>query len=112
MLKGSSREAIYDAVAGIGAIPALEDLDASVPRVLDLGPDVLVVAGDHSTPAILGAHSWHPVPFLVSSALTRGDGVDQFTERACATGSIGRIPATHAMMLALAHAGKLRKYGP
>ena len=53
-------------------VAALEDLDARVPRILDLGPDVLVVAGDHSTPAVLGAHSWHPVPFLVSSALTRG----------------------------------------
>ena len=93
-------------------VAALEDLDARVPRILDLGPDVLVVAGDHSTPAVLGAHSWHPVPFLVSSALTRGDGVEAFTERACATGSIGRVAATHAMMLALAHAGKLRKYGP
>ncbi len=93
-------------------VAALEDLDSRLPRILDLAPDVLVVAGDHSTPAVLGAHSWHPVPFLVSSALTRGDGVEAFTERACATGSIGRIPATHAMMLALAHAGKLRKYGP
>ena len=94
-------------------VAALEDLDARVPRILDLGPDVLVVAGDHSTPAVLGAHSWHPVPFLVSSEpLTRGDGVDALTERACAAGSIGRIAATHAMMLALAHAGKLRKYGP
>ena len=93
-------------------VAALEELDVRVPRILDLGPDVLVVAGDHSTPAILGSHSWHPVPFLVSSALTRGDGVEAFTERACATGSIGRIAATHAMLLALAQAGKLRKYGP
>ena len=93
-------------------VAALEDLDARIPRILDLAPDVLVVAGDHSTPAILATHSWHPVPFLVSAALTRGDGVAALTERACAAGSIGRIPATHAMLLALAHAGKLRKYGP
>ena len=93
-------------------VAALEHLDARVPRILDLKPDVLVVAGDHSTPAVLGSHSWHPVPFLVSSALTQGDGVEELTERACATGSIGRIAATHAMLLALAHAGKLRKYGP
>ena len=93
-------------------VAALEDLDATVPRILELKPDVLVVAGDHSTPAVLGSHSWHPVPFLVSSALTQGDGVEELTERACATGSIGRIAATHAMLLALAHAGKLRKYGP
>ena len=93
-------------------VAALESLDAQLPRILDLGPDVLVVAGDHSTPAVMGNHSWHPVPFLVNSALTQGDGAAEFTERACATGSIGRVPATSAMMLALAHAGKLRKYGP
>ena len=93
-------------------VAALEHLDARVPRILELKPDVLVVAGDHSTPAVLGSHSWHPVPFLVTSALTQGDGVEELTERACATGSIGRIAATHAMLLALAHAGKLRKYGP
>ena len=93
-------------------VAALEEVDARIHRILDLKPDVLVVAGDHSTPAVMGAHSWHPVPFLVSSLLTRGDGIEGFTERNCATGSIGRVPATSAMMLALAHAGKLRKYGP
>ena len=91
---------------------ALEALDALVPRLTDLAPEVLVVAGDHSTPAIVGGHSWHPVPLLVSSRLTRGDGVDGFSERACRGGSLGRMPATDVMFHALAHAGKLRKLGP
>ena len=93
-------------------VRALEELDRLLPQVIDLEPDVLVIAGDHATPAVLGAHSWHTVPLLLHSPWTRGEGVPQFTERACATGSLGRIPATNAMLLALAHAGKLAKYGP
>ena len=93
-------------------VARLEELDARIPRVLGLGADVLVVTGDHSTPAIMGSHSWHPVPLMVHSSLTKGEGVNAFSERQCGAGSLGRIPATSVMMLALAHAGKLAKFGP
>ena len=93
-------------------VARLEELDALLPRLLQLGPDALVVAGDHASPAVMASHSWHPVPLLVHSNLTQGEGVDSFSERACALGSLGRIPATGVMMLALAHAGKLTKFGP
>lgn len=93
-------------------IRTLEALDACIGRLADMQPDALVVAGDHSTPAVLGAHSWHDVPLLVSSKWTQGDGIEAFTERACVGGSLGRIPATEVMMLAMAHAEKLLKYGP
>ncbi len=93
-------------------VEALRQLDTYIPRLRELNPDVLLVAGDHSTPAIMGAHSWHPVPFLLHSLLTRGEGIESFTERNCATGSLGRLPATQIMLLALAHAGKLAKFGP
>jgi 2,3-bisphosphoglycerate-independent phosphoglycerate mutase len=90
----------------------LEELDPFIPRIRELDPDVFMVAGDHATPAVMAAHSWHPVPFMLHSKLTKGEGVPRFNERECAQGSIGRIPATQAMLLALAHAGKLIKYGP
>ena len=93
-------------------IAMLEALDERIPRLLNLGPDVLVVAGDHSTPAIMAGHSWHPVSLLVHSRITEGDGASSFSERSFAQGSIGRVPATSIMMTALAHAGKLRKFGP
>ena len=93
-------------------VARLEELDAAIPRLMDIGPDVLVVAGDHSTPAVMSSHSWHPVPLMIHSELTIGEGGTEFTERQCATGSIGRITATSVMMLALAHAGKLSKFGP
>ena len=94
-----------------GKVAALEELDSYIPKLLQLQPDVFIVAGDHATPAIMAAHSWHPVPFLLHSRWTLGDGVEGFSERSCRTGSLGRFPATQIMLLALAHAGKLTKYG-
>ncbi|MBN1661126.1 MAG: 2,3-bisphosphoglycerate-independent phosphoglycerate mutase [Anaerolineae bacterium] len=82
-----------------------------VPAILDLAPDVLIVTGDHSTPAVLKSHSWHPVPTLLWSRYGRPDGVATFGERACARGSLGTFPATDEMMLALGHALRLTKYG-
>ena len=93
-------------------VQRLEELDPFIPQIKELEPDVLLVVGDHATPAVLAAHSWHPVPFLLNSKLTTGEGIDAFNERTCAMGSIGRIQATQVMLLALAHAGKLNKFGP
>lgn len=95
-----------------GKVKCLEDLDVHLPKILELEPDVLMVAGDHATPAIMASHSWHPVPFMLHSKLTLGEGVDGFSERACAQGSLGRIPAETIMLLALSHSGKLAKFGP
>ena len=93
-------------------VKALENLDPFIPRIRELNPDVFMVAGDHATPAIMAAHSWHPVPFMLHSKLTGGEGVPAFNERDCGRGSIGSIPATNVMLLALSHSGKLNKYGP
>lgn len=92
-------------------VTAIEQLDKLVPRITDLKPDVLMVGGDHSTPAIMAAHSWHPVPFLLSGAWCRPDRADQFNERACEIGSLGTFPAKDALSLAMAHAGRFTKYG-
>jgi 2,3-bisphosphoglycerate-independent phosphoglycerate mutase len=93
-------------------VRCLEELDPFIPEILELEPDVLMVAGDHSTPAIMAAHSWHPVPFMLHSKLTKGEGVPTFDERACPLGSIGSIPATSVMVQGLSHAGKMTKFGP
>ncbi|PZC46918.1 MAG: 2,3-bisphosphoglycerate-independent phosphoglycerate mutase [Chloroflexi bacterium] len=96
----------------LGKARALEALDQSLPPLLELAPDVLVVAGDHSTPAVLAAHSWHPVPVLINSKWTHGTGSRAFSERECATGALGTFYAKHLMFQALAHADKLIKFGP
>ncbi len=93
-------------------VKCLEDLDPFIPAIRELGPDVLMVAGDHATPAIMAAHSWHPVPFMLNSKLTKGQGVPTFDEKACALGALGSIPATSVMVMGMSHAGKLNKFGP
>ncbi len=89
----------------------IEEADALLPRMLALKPDVLVVTGDHSTPAMLKAHSWHPVPILIHSNCCRPDSATEFSERACVTGGLGRIMGPEIMPLALANAMKLAKFG-
>ena len=86
-------------------------MDAYIPRFQGLKPDVLIVTGDHSTPAVMRGHSWHPVPLLISSAWAIADAVPAFSERGCRVGSIGAIPSSAVMALALAHARRLDKFG-
>jgi 2,3-bisphosphoglycerate-independent phosphoglycerate mutase len=92
-------------------VKAIEELDNALPSLLGLDPDVLIVTGDHSTPATLAMHSWHPVPFMLKSKWCRPDNVAEFSERACLAGGLGRFPATEIMPLAMANALKLDKFG-
>jgi len=92
-------------------VSVIEEADAQIPRLLGLKPDVLVVTGDHSTPAAFKAHSWHPVPVLLHSKWCRPDGAPRFTERECRTGSIGHVRAAELMPLVMAHAERLTKFG-
>ena len=92
-------------------VEALERLDRAIPDIRALEPDVLIVSGDHATPSILAAHGWQPVPLLVWSRYCGADAVTAFTERACAAGSLGVIPAQHLMPLVMANAQRLTKFG-
>lgn len=92
-------------------VARLEEADAALPSVLDLAPDVLLIAGDHSTPATMAAHSWHPVPFLLHSRWVRGQAEATFDELSCARGELGTFAAKEALPLAMAHAGRLAKFG-
>jgi 2,3-bisphosphoglycerate-independent phosphoglycerate mutase len=92
-------------------IAAVEQLDAVVPELRALGPDVIVVSGDHSTPTQMAAHSWHPVPALLWSERCGRDEVDRFGERWCRQGGLGLRPTKDLMALMLANAGRLQKYG-
>jgi 2,3-bisphosphoglycerate-independent phosphoglycerate mutase len=92
-------------------VHVIETVDEALPALLDLEPDVLVVTGDHSTPALLKSHSWHPLPILLSARTGRRDTVTSFGETACLGGSMGRIRHVDIMPLALAHALRLAKYG-
>ena len=89
----------------------IEELDAQIPRLRALEPDVIIVTGDHSTPWQMKSHSWHPLPTILWSEVCRRDPQTSFGENSCLAGSLGRINAVDLMPLALANAGKLLKYG-
>jgi len=94
-----------------GRVKVIESVDQALPILLDLKPDVIVITGDHSTPAKLKRHSWHRVPVLISADSARFDTKTTFGETSCITGTLGSIHHVDIMPLALAHALRLNKYG-
>jgi 2,3-bisphosphoglycerate-independent phosphoglycerate mutase len=93
-------------------VSVIEMVDSLVPKITSLNPDVLIVTGDHSTPAVLEYHSWHPVPVMIWSKHCRADSVQVFSEKACVQGGLGaRFPAVEIMPIALANAMRLQKFG-
>ncbi len=89
----------------------IEEFDVLLPQILELNPDVLIITGDHSTPAVLKGHSWHPVPVLLKSPYVLGGLCGHFSERECTKGELGIFRTIHLMPLALANAGRLKKFG-
>jgi 2,3-bisphosphoglycerate-independent phosphoglycerate mutase len=92
-------------------VAVIEEVDRYLPRVLALRPDVLVITGDHSTPAKMASHSWHPLPVILHSSWCLIDRVKEFDEVSCIQGALGRMPTVDLMPLALAHARRLTKFG-
>ena len=92
-------------------IAAIERLDAAIPAIRALGPDVLMVSGDHATPTQMAAHSWHPVPIVLHGPRCGRDDTTRFGERWCRTGALGTRPMRTMMPILLANAGRLTKYG-
>ncbi|WP_299469555.1 2,3-bisphosphoglycerate-independent phosphoglycerate mutase [uncultured Gimesia sp.] len=88
-----------------------EEVDSCIPRITALKPDVLIVTGDHSTPSKMKSHSWHPVPVLLAAENVRFDACQSFGESECIQGGLGQFEAKYLMWLAMAHAGRMEKYG-
>jgi len=106
---------IHDSTGEDGNFPEkvkmIEKLDAVIPSIRSLNPDVFMVTGDHSTPSKMKSHSWHPVPTVISASTCRTDAVAQFSESNCIHGGLGHFQAKYLMSMAMAHAGRLGKFG-
>jgi len=94
-----------------GRIKIIEEVDKNLPKLTKLNPTVIVITGDHSTPPAMKAHSWHPVPLLIHSAICDIDAGERFTEAECDKGTLGIVHSMEIMPLALANAGRLQKFG-
>lgn len=94
-----------------GKVAEIEAFDRLLPEILKLKPDVLIITGDHSTPALMKSHSWHPVPVLLYSPFVLGRTSNAFTERECLKGELGIFPTFNLLPLALANSLRLKKFG-
>ncbi|MDA8214115.1 MAG: hypothetical protein M0Z64_02415, partial [Nitrospiraceae bacterium] len=94
-----------------GKAARIEEFDKLLPQILELKPDVLIMTGDHSTPALIKGHSWHPVPVLLKSPYVLGGLCSAFSERECTKGELGIFPAVNLIPLALANSMRLKKFG-
>lgn len=92
-------------------VKRIEEFDFFLPQILDLKPDVLIITGDHSTPALLKSHSWHPVPVLIKSPYVLGGTSSRFTEREALKGELGIFRSINILPIALANALRLKKFG-
>ncbi len=91
---------------------AIAAFDNAVPAIMLLEPDLLIVTGDRSAPAIEDGDTWHPVPLLMTGRRTLPDETHYFSELGCARGVLGTIRACEVIPLALAHTGRLEPFGP
>lgn len=92
-------------------VKVIEEFDGLLPEILGLAPDVICVTSDHSTPAPMSSHSWHPNPVLIRGPHIRGDDAAGFNEKECLKGAYGTFYAVDVMQILLAQAGKLKKFG-
>ena len=92
-------------------VAVIEEVDAALPKLLALKPDVLAITGDHSTPVPMKGHSWHPVPLLLHSEVSNADGLESFTEVTARTGSLGTFESKYLLRLMQANARMFDKFG-
>ena len=92
-------------------VRVIEEVDKALPLLLEKKPSVLCITGDHSTPAPMKAHSWHPVPVLINSEFCGFDDGIRFTENECNKGGLGMFQSKYLINYLLANAMKLSKFG-
>ena len=94
-----------------GKVKTIEAVDKALPILLEKKPNVLCITGDHSTPAAMKGHSWHPVPVMIHSDFCGFDDASRFTENDCNKGSLGMFQSKYLINYLLANAMKLSKFG-
>jgi len=94
-----------------GKVKEIEKVDKYIPEILNSGADVIAITADHSTPALMKSHSWHPTPLLIYSPVSEPDPCEKFDEKEVLKGYLGTIKGFQLLPLLLALSGKLKKFG-
>jgi len=97
-IKGPDKQAHNMNVAG--KVKSIEEIDKEfiepLMAAINLNNTVVCVTCDHSTPVKFGVHSADPVPVMITG---KSDGINEWSEKSCAKGSLGRFPGHELMPL-------------
>ena len=92
----------------------IERLDGMVGYLLDhldFEETYLAITSDHATPISVGNHTGDPVPLAILGPEVLPDGVEKFSERACARGGLGRLKGCDIINILMNYLGKIKKLG-
>jgi len=95
-------------------VEVIEKVDKMLAYILnkaDLGETYVALTADHTTSCATKNHEGDPVPLAIMGPYVRGDDVNEFSERACAKGGLGRLRGKHLMPILMNFLGKVKKFG-
>ena len=89
----------------------IEKVDAVIGEVMKLEDVYFILTADHSTPISVMDHTGDPVPLVIKGPDVRVDIVNQFNERAAATGGLCRIRGSDIMNILMDLMNRSTKFG-
>jgi len=95
-------------------VEVIERIDKMLAYILDnidLSGTYVALTADHTTSCMTGKHEGDPVPLAIMGPYVRSDDVNEFDERACAKGGLGRLRGKHLMPILMNFLGKIKKFG-
>ncbi len=95
-------------------VEVIEKIDRMLAYILnkvDLSETYVALTADHTTSCVTGNHEGDPVPLAIMGPYVRGDDVEEFGERTCAKGGLGRLKGKDLMPILMNFLGKVKKFG-
>ena len=95
-------------------VEVIEKIDEMLGHLLDnvdFSSTYLAITADHTTATATGNHEGDPVPIAITGPYVRRDGVEEFGERPCAMGGLGRLNGLYLMPMLMNLLGKTKKFG-
>ncbi len=95
-------------------VEVIEKIDKMLSYILnkvDVGETFVALTADHTTSCMTKNHEGDPVPLAIMGPYVRCDDVEEFGERTCAKGGLGRLRGKDLMPILMNFIGKVKKFG-
>ncbi|MGC8998017.1 MAG: 2,3-bisphosphoglycerate-independent phosphoglycerate mutase [Candidatus Bathyarchaeia archaeon] len=95
-------------------VEVIEKIDKMLSYILnkvDVGETYVALTADHTTSCITKNHEGDPVPLAIMGPYVRCDDVEEYGERTCAKGGLGRLRGKDLMPILMNLTGKVKKFG-